>query len=100
MRRPIVLAAILSIVLAAGMSRAAEQEAQFPLGKAKLSMSSRIIAFSGHWAGAVGTMPNPMFDGATLRVAGGVGEGDSHLIRLPGGNWKATKKGYVYKDAK
>ena len=102
MRQPILLAAVLSIILATGASRAADAdgEQQYPLGKASLVLSSKAVNFSGQWSAAESNLPNPVFDGATLRIVGGVGEGDSGILRLPGGNWTSKKNGYVYKDPK
>jgi hypothetical protein len=95
----VALFALFALALHPGAVRAADDEQQYPLGAAKLRLSSSGLDFSGRWSGPA-TMPNPMFDGADLRVAGGVGEGDSGVLRLPSGNWKSTKKGYVYKDAR
>lgn len=101
----LILLTALTLGLAAGSVRAADEE-QHPLAGGKLQLAggtkaaSRRFVFSGRWSGAIATMPNPVFAGTTLRVAGGTGEGDSGLIRLPGGNWKALSKdkGYVYND--
>ncbi len=102
------LVSVLTLTLAAGPSQGAEGERQYPLGASKLQIAggprpaSRRINFSARWSGAVDGMPNPALAGATLRVVGGAGEGDSGLIRLPGGNWKALPKGkgFRYVDAR
>ena len=102
MRQPIVLAAILSIILAAGTSRAADdrEEQQYPLGKASLVLSSKAVSFSGQWSAAGTDFPNPVFDGATLRVIGGVGRGRQRPDPPPRGNWKAFRRtrAIVYND--
>jgi hypothetical protein len=101
----LILSTVLGLCLAAGMTRAADEQ-QYPLSAGKLQLAggttaaSRRINFSGRWAGTIAAMPNPVFAGTTLRVIGGASEGDSGLIRLPGGNWKALPKGkgYIYTD--
>jgi len=101
----LILLTALTLGLTAGSVRAADEE-QHPLGGAHLQLaggtksSTKRFVFSGRWSGAISTMPNPVFDASTLRVNGGSGEGDSGLIRLPGGNWKALRKGkgFVYTD--
>jgi hypothetical protein len=96
------LSAVLVLGLSAGGVRAADGQ-QVPLGASKILVaggakaSSRRVKFSGRWSGAMAAMPNPLFDGSTLRIIGGAGEGDSGLIRLPGGNWKALPKGKGYR---
>jgi hypothetical protein len=104
----LVLISFLSIVLGAVGARAADdaKETQYPLGSSHLQISGgtkaagRKITFSGSWSGTDQAMPNPKFSGATLRVIGGPGEGDSGLIQLPPGNWTVMpkNKGYRYKD--
>src|SRR4030095_3461923 len=101
----LILLTALTLGLAAGSARAADEE-QHPLGGAHLQLAggtkaaSKRVVFSGRWSAFIATMPNLLFDATTLRVAGAMGEGDSGLIRLPGGNWKALPKGkgYVYTD--
>ena len=109
MRHVTTLALITSLSIALGATgvRADDaKETQYPLGASHLQISGgtkaagRKITFSGSWAGAADAMPNPKFSGATLRVIGGPGEGDSGLIQLPPGNWTVMpkNKGYRYKD--
>jgi hypothetical protein len=76
----------------------------FPLEGSKITLkggtkaAKRRIAFEGKFAGSLGDM-NPNFDGSSLRIYGGPGEGDSGLIRLAP-NWKSLPhgKGYRYSD--
>jgi hypothetical protein len=74
----------------------AVRAADFPLAGSKISLkdgsspAKRRVTFQARYAGDLGTM-NPN-DGATLRINGGPGEGDSGLIRL-GPNWRALPKG-------
>jgi hypothetical protein len=81
----------------------AARAADFPLAGSKISLkdgtspAKRRVTFQARYAGDLGTMdPN---DGATLRVIGGPGEGDSGLIRL-GPSWRTLpkSKGFRYFD--
>ncbi len=99
---------LLAPLLAALPARAAEAERQYPLGSAKLQLaggakaSSRRINFSARWSGVVDAMANPKFADSTLRIVGGLGEGDTGLIRLSPSRWKPVgkDKGWVYADRK
>ena len=93
---------LLALVLALSVGTVA-RAADFPLAGSKISLKDgsspkkRKITFQGRFAGDLGSM-NPN-DGATLRVVGGQGEGDSGLIVL-GPNWQALpkSKGFRYVD--
>jgi hypothetical protein len=54
-------------------------------GKAKVRVRAS-------WSGSIGT---PAPGDATLRIAGGPGEGDSGLILLPAARWEVAKQGKV-----
>jgi hypothetical protein len=94
------LVALAVLVLATGPAARADD---FPLAGSKISLkdgtsaSKRRVTFQARYAGDLGAMsPN---DGATLRIVGGPGEGDSGLIRL-GPNWRTLpkSKGFRYTD--
>jgi hypothetical protein len=55
------------------------------------------VTLRARWSGPIGT---PAPGEATLRIAGGPGEGDSGVIRLPAERWTARKKGRIlrYRD--
>lgn len=87
------LVALAVLILAAG---ATARAADFPLAGSKISLkdgsspAKRRVTFQARFTGDLGTMsPN---NGATLRIAGGPGEGDSGLIQL-GPNWRTLPKG-------
>lgn len=86
--RPLVA---LSICLTLGATSA--HAADFPLAGSKISLKDgpkRRVTFEARFTGDLGVMdPN---DGATLRIIGGPGEGDSGLVRL-GPNWRPLPKG-------
>src|SRR6185295_16428058 len=89
------------------VARAAEDTVEFPLAHSKLSLvdggkpnGRRVVLkarFDMHSA-----LENPLFAGATLRVAGGSPtDGDSGLITLSSAKWKALRQGkggYRYDD--
>jgi hypothetical protein len=101
--------AVLSVLLAALIVPSAVPAAtgpEFPLASSKVQLdggaklNKRRFSFEARFAGDTAAMQNPTQGGATLRVVGGQDEGDSGLITLGNGNWRAIKggKGYVYKD--
>ncbi len=111
MRRSSVLLPLLLVMLAAAPPEARSGAAgglEFPMGRGKLSLrdgtpSRRRIALQARWQGAGGTVYNPTFATATLRVAGtGDGDGDSGVIELPRARWKALGRGrgFRYVDAR
>ncbi len=71
--------------------------ADFPLASSKISLkdgknpATRKVTFQARYSGDLGSM-DPNFDGSTLRIYGGPGEGDSGLVRL-GPNWRTLPKG-------
>jgi hypothetical protein len=101
------LTPLMALVCALSLGATAVRADDFPLAGSKINLkdgkspSKRKIVFVGKFAGTLGDM-NPNFDGSSLRVSGGPGEGDSGLIRL-GPNWKNLPKGkgfrYVDKTA-
>ncbi len=101
-----VLTLTTAVALLAPAMASAAGGPEFPLGASKIQMEGgakpgkRRVNFQARWSGDSSGMPNPAFAGATLRVVGGADEGDSGLIRLANGNWRAIPggKGYVYSD--
>jgi len=93
---------LMSVALACALGATGARAADFPLAGSKISLkdgsspSKRRVTFQGRFAADLGTMtPN---DGATLRIYGAPGEGDSGLIHL-GPNWRNLKgKGFRYID--
>src|SRR5262249_15213399 len=107
MRYLTIFSAVTFLSLPAGIGiSAADNETQYPLGSSHLLIeggskpAARRVSFSASGSKPATGMPNPKFAGATLRIIGGPGEGDSGLIRLLPGNWDALPKGkgYRYKD--
>jgi hypothetical protein len=88
---------LMALVCALALGATTVRADDFPLAGSKINLkdgkspSKRRIVFVGKYGGDLGGM-NPNFDGASLRVAGGPGEGDSGLIQL-GPNWKNLPKG-------
>jgi hypothetical protein len=100
------LAAALA-VLAATVAPAAEDDRGFPLSSSRLTLrksqrpEQRRVTFQARWrAGADDAMPDPIFEPASLRVAGGsASDGDSGVISLPGARWsKVGRRGFRYRD--
>jgi hypothetical protein len=76
----------------------------YPLGSSRIIMADgapakRKIQFQAHWTGALDPMPD-LSSGATLRITGGTGEGDSGLITLSAAKWHQLPKGagFRYSD--
>jgi hypothetical protein len=57
----------------------------------------RRVRLRARWSGAVVPMMHPAALGATLRIWGGLGEGDSGFIRLPAERWRANADGHHYR---
>lgn len=106
MRSIVVHAAILTALLGLVAPASRVGAAEFPLAASKVQLdggakpNKRRFAFQARFAGDMAGMENPALTGATLRVFGGQDEGDSGLITLGNGNWRAIpgNKGFVYKD--
>jgi hypothetical protein len=79
---------------------------QFPLAQSRLSLRDasrpalRRIVFKARWQARGAAIEDPTFAGATLRLAGGgLGDGDTGVITLPGSKWSRDGKTYRYEDA-
>ena len=97
MRAPLVpLLLALTLLVAPGRTLAADASSvEHPLGSSVLAIrdgGSRRVSFKARWSGSTGTF-NPALTGATLRIAGAPGEGDSGLIQLPAANWSTGGHG-------
>ena len=96
--RPLVALIALALTLGAGPAVLAADERFRSPGKQSLAQRhedprSARVTFSARWSRATSVPMRTRFDGATLRVIGGPGEGDSGLIHARAGNWKALPKG-------
>jgi len=104
-RRLVPFAAAL-VLCSAAAAGAVGDERGFPLSSGELTLrksqrpARRRVAFRARWRAAPGdVLPNPIFQPASLRVAGGPTGGDSGVIGLPGAKWfRIGRRGYRYDD--
>ena len=85
-----------SLVLALALGSVAGA-AEYPLAQSKVMLrvgkpGKQAVKFRGRWTGSLDGI-DPGFQGATLRITGGSGEGGSGLITLAGGFWRPLSKG-------
>jgi hypothetical protein len=99
MRRPLLLAVFLA--LGASTVHAADApRLEHPLASGTLMIrdgSRPRMSFRGRWTGATDAI-NPAVTGATLRVSGASGEGDSGPIQLPASGWHGRGRELRYTD--
>jgi hypothetical protein len=73
---------------------------EHPLAPSELALrdgATRRVLFQARWRGETAPL-DPVKQGATLRIAGAAGEGDSGVVGLPAERWKAKGRVLRYAD--
>lgn len=99
MPRPRPLAGLLALLPAAVLA-ATSPGLEHPLAPSQIALrdgASRRVLFQARWRGTTAAI-NPTRQGATLRIAGAAGEGDSGAVALPADHWKGKGRVLRYTD--
>ena len=99
MRFPIALWA-LALALPGHAFSATSAGLEHPLGPSSVALQDgpgRRVLFQARWRGETAPI-DPVSQGATLRIIGGAGEGDSGLVSLGAEHWHAKGRVFRYAD--
>jgi hypothetical protein len=81
---------------------AASDGLEHPLGPSRLALhdgATRRVIFQARWLGETAPI-DPVSQGATLRIIGAAGEGDSGLVSLEASHWHVKGRTFRYSDRK
>src|SRR5262245_24246383 len=90
----------LLVLLPALAFAAASPGLEHPLAPSRLALrdgASRRVSFEARWRGQTAPV-DPTAHGATLRIAGGTGEGDTGAVALDAERWKSKGGVLRYRD--
>jgi hypothetical protein len=98
--RPLHVALVLLAVAGSAIGDEAA-EVDVPLARVRVWLrdgATRRVVVHGRWDGPIAAPFHPGRDGASLRIAGGPGEGDTGNIRLPADRWRNAGTTLRYRD--